>query len=195
MYLISVSKNTDGANYLKALPNSSARYAPTYEDSYDGLVLAGGGDIHPKYYGEAPTLSRDIDEVRDRAEFQLMKDFIRAGKPIFGICRGIQVINVYFGGTLFQHMKNASEHMAGETDSWHQVCAEGALCELYGKSFEVNSAHHQAIDRVGHRLSVQARCGQAVEAVKHTELPIFGVQFHPERMENGHKLFTYIFKY
>jgi len=113
--------------------------------------------------------------------------FLKAGKPIFGICRGHQLLNVIFGGTLVQHLPNALEHstvLAGR-DIVHEVTAEkGSIAEkLYGESFTVNSWHHQAVQDLadGFCVSMCASDG-VIEGFEHESLPIFGVQWHPERM-------------
>ena len=154
---------------------------------YDGLILCGGNDIDPKYYGEEINGAIDIDYPRDEAEFQLAKTFIDAGKPVMGICRGHQLLNVYFGGTLHQHIESVAEHrMEGPIAQIHEVVAlEGSIAEkLYGNRFVVNSIHHQAVKDLGEGLKVTMTStdGSIVEAFEHESLPIFGVQWHPERM-------------
>lgn len=156
---------------------------------YDGLILCGGGDIDPSYYGEENNGSANIDLDRDKHEFALAKDFIKVGKPVLGICRGCQLLNVCFGGNLIQHLDTADTHK-GENDLVHKVFAtkESFLNQSYGESFAVNSSHHQAACRMGDGLRVLLKSKEGViEAFEHESLPIIGVQFHPERMCLGKK--------
>ena len=168
-------------NYENALTLVGAPLAETPEGA-DVLLLPGGGDMHPRLYGQAINGSTDIDEERDARELALIDDFLRTGRQVIGICRGLQVLNVYFGGTLRQHIEGHSQ-IDGH-DLLHPVCAEGGLLrELYGARFTVNSAHHQAVRRLGKGLCVLACADDGtVEAVGHKTLPVFAVQWHPERL-------------
>ena len=163
-----------------------AEYLPVIDTDYDGLILCGGSDIDPKYYNESIDGSVGIDEARDENEFALLEAYIKAEKPILGICRGHQLINTFFGGTLYQHIPEADLHTRKENaDEAHEVksVSGSILADLYGERFFVNSAHHQAIKKLGDGLSVSAIWDDKyIEAVEHETLPIIGVQWHPERM-------------
>lgn len=181
----------DASNYLAALATAGARgearYLPAPDLRYDGLLLAGGGDMEPARFGQPDCGSRDIDPARDEAELALLDAFCAAGKPVLAICRGFQVVNVWLGGDLVQDLSPALApfHGGGEGDRVHPVHAvEGSLLHrLYAPVFSVNSAHHQALGRLGRGLSVTARSeGGVAEAVEHEMLPLIAVQFHPERM-------------
>ena len=181
----------DAANYIAAVEaaggRGSARYLPEPDLSYDGLLLAGGGDMDPALFGQANQGSREIDPARDRAELALLDAFLGAGKPVLAICRGHQVVNVWLGGDLIQDLdpELAPFHGGGEEDRVHLIqAAKGSLlCRLYGPVFPVNSTHHQALGRLGKGLTVTARSeGGVAEAVEHDSLPLISVQFHPERM-------------
>ena len=192
--LISVSKNANASAYLaaarRARLNAKAGYAVKDIAGFDGLILAGGMDVEPAFYGQKNRGSRGVDPVRDRAEFALLSDCIRQQIPVLGICRGMQVINVYFGGTLVQHIK--SGHIAengGFVD--HVVDARDDMAALYGRRFVCNSAHHQAVGKLGKGLRGTAFCGKVTEAFIHTRHPICGVQFHPEKMADGDTLFAW----
>ena len=91
-------------NYENALALVGAPLAETPENA-DVLLLPGGGDMHPRFYGQALNGSEDLDEARDARELTLIDNFLCAGKIVIGICRGLQVLNVYFGGTLRQHIE------------------------------------------------------------------------------------------
>ncbi len=182
-------------NYLDAMAFCGAdatwSYCPAPDASdYDGLVLCGGVDLHPGYYGEPIAGSERIDDARDRAEMAVLRAFLDAGKPIMGICRGHQLINVYFGGSLHQHIPQTPRHLAEEGDAVHFVDAveNSLLHRLYGAHFAVNSSHHQAIKTLGSGLVVTAVSDDGViEAVSHTDLPLFAVQWHPERLCGKHQ--------
>lgn len=169
----------------------TVKYLPEINLEYDGLVLCGGSDIDPKYYNQEINGSVDIDNDRDGLEFALLKAYIEAGKPIMGICRGYQLINVYFGGSLFQHIPEVAQHRSGvDLYAAHTVTAveNSDLSKLYGDTFAVNSAHHQAVDRLGDGLRPTAYWNDKyIEAYEHKALPIFAVQWHPERMCAGQR--------
>lgn len=181
----------DAANYIAAIEaaggRADARYLPDPDLSYDGLLLAGGADMDPALFGQADCGSQGIDRARDAAELALLDAFLGVGKPVLAICRGHQVVNVWLGGDLIQDLDPflAPFHGGGKGDRVHLVkAAEGSLLHrLYGPVFPVNSAHHQALGRLGRGLAVAARSeGGVVEAVGHGTLPLISVQFHPERM-------------
>ena len=160
--------------------------ADALADCADALLLSGGGDLHPAYYGSGMDgVDSDVDEQRDKREWELLRAFCARRKPVFGICRGMQMIDVFFGGTLFQHLATADIHQ----NTIHSVItAENSwLRPLYGESFSVNSYHHQAIRTLGIGLRVAAvsDADGVIEAVEHDSLPIRAVQWHPERMIHG----------
>ncbi len=109
--------------------------------------------------------------------------------PVLGICKGLQIINVGLGGTLYQDMPTARLHRYAEGDQYHAtVIREGSwLYGLYGACAVVNSAHHQSIRTLGRGLCAVQHCplDGCIEAVSHRELPILGVQWHPERLQEG----------
>ena len=172
---------------------------------FDGLILPGGGDISPLFYHMENKGSRNIDSLLDSVQFSLFRAFTAAGKPVLGICKGIQLINVAFGGTLIQDLsgESLSIHAWDEGDKIHITkAAHGTFpAQLYSNFPRVNSAHHQAVAAVGDGLRV-AQYGPdfVIEALYHERLPILGVQWHPERMcfsfareeiEDGSKLLKY----
>ena len=165
-------------------------YPDNIAELCDALVLCGGVDVHPKYYGEEIDGTEDIYEERDIHEMGLLDRFVKAGKPIFGICRGHQIINVYFGGNLVQDLDTRDLHKA-EEDLAHEVVAEkdSILAQIYGERCFVNSAHHQAVKVPGKGLRVTqySLTDQVAEALQHESLPIYSVQWHPERMSLKHR--------
>lgn len=153
----------------------------------DGLLLCGGGDIEPYRYGQGDQGSRNFEPERDEAELCLVREFLAAGKPVLGICRGLQVLAVALGGTLVQHLPTAAAHAWEETtgDKCHMVKAEPGsfLAGLYGERFAVNSAHHQGAGQLPGALRAAAWAEDGVvEALCCPEKKVYAVQWHPERM-------------
>ena len=176
-------------NYIDAVTSLGHEALTECEDlsMVDGVILCGGSDVHPRYYGQLINGARGIDEERDAREVRVARECIARKIPLLGICRGQQLLNVLFGGTLIQHLDNTEYHNLAGSESYltHPVCAqEGSVFEaLYGKEFVVNTSHHQAIDRLGDglRATLFAPDG-TIEGVEHESLPVLAVQFHPERM-------------
>ena len=133
-----------------------------------GLLLPGGGDI---------------GERLDREEQRLIQSFVQRQRPILGICRGMQALNVYFGGVLLNDIPG---HQQPTGDMVHETLAGGNLAGLLGRRPWVTSNHHQALRRVGQGLQVvQTAPDGIIEAVEHRDLPVLGVQWHPERQSFG----------
>jgi putative glutamine amidotransferase len=165
-----------------------------YAQALDGLVLQGGNDVAPQHYGEEP-LHADWqgDRVRDRYEMELIRAFVAAGKPVFGICRGLQLLNVTYGGTLLQDIgtqwPSALPHRVASRYEHHHHAVEFVsgtrLAGLFAgmKRATTNSIHHQGIKDLAPGFVVEARCPDdgMVEAIRMTG-PGFvaGVQWHPE---------------
>ena len=159
--------------------------AADYAQALDGLVLQGGADISPLVYGEAPQKPEWAgDPMRDGYEIELVRAFSAAGKPVLGICRGAQLINVALGGSLHQDIP---AHRSDDYDQHaHEVHLEpgSGLARLYGETGprRVVSIHHQAIKRLAPGLQVEARAEDGViEAVRGTRGNyLCAVQWHPE---------------
>jgi putative glutamine amidotransferase len=163
-----------------------------YARALDGLILQGGADIHPSVYGEeASPMLGVVDEVRDSFELELLRAFMAVGKPIFGICRGLQLINVAHGGTLYQDLNGqgatVNPHVTDGYDRHTHALtfpAGSQLAALYGTAVHprVNSIHHQGIKRLGDKLKIEAYSEDGViEAVSGTgDSFVFAVQWHPE---------------
>lgn len=162
-------------------------YSEFHAETFDGLLLPGGADVNPVRYGQEMNGSVGVSDALDELQFAVLDAFVSRKKPVFGVCRGLQVINVYFGGTLVQHLPTSFRHAkkAGEPDRHHGCVAEETswLGMLYGREFLLNSAHHQAVDRCGEGLVTDAWSKEdgVVEAMHHTSLPVYCVQWHPER--------------
>jgi putative glutamine amidotransferase len=177
----------------------SASDAPRVRaEDYDGVLFAGGEDVDPSFYGE----ERQHDSVhdhrpRDEFEFSLLDGALARRAPILGICRGVQMINVKFGGTLYQDMKEDAtpqlEHRQTDLgkprqEPTHSVLVtdpESSLGGIVQGACRVNSMHHQAVKRLGRGLKVTAHSEDGfVEAVESAEEYPFlmAVQWHPEEM-------------
>lgn len=190
-------------DYVRSLVSAGARREEIVEirpgdvarGPFDGLLLGGGSDVAPERYGRErlPNAGLQLDEERDDTEFPLLKDALRDGVPVLGVCRGLQVINVELGGTLIQDLP--SERPSGvvhddsgdKTNRIHSVMVAGDTrlgriaesCEI-----DVNSRHHQAIDRPADGLVVSATAPDGViEAVESGEERwLVAVQWHPENL-------------
>jgi len=161
--------------------------APPPIESLDGLVLAGGTDINPARYGQQPAPETDQpDDQRDELETRLLQDALAQGIPVLAICRGMQLFNVVYGGTLIQHLPAGGPHQFKQRDAVaHTVrVAPGTrLASILGQGeHAVNSRHHQAVDRPGNGLIVSAIAPDGViEALeKLGESFAVAVQWHPE---------------
>jgi gamma-glutamyl-gamma-aminobutyrate hydrolase PuuD len=165
-----------------------------YVEQLDGLVLQGGADIAPQSYGETP-LSPEWsgDRVRDMYEIELLQEFVTHGKPVLGVCRGCQLINVVFGGTLYQdiafQVPETLQHRHSEKyeEHFHEVklLPESGLSKLYPGRMRatINTIHHQAVKDVGKGLVVEAMSEPdgIVEAIRWRGAShVLGVQWHPE---------------
>ena len=153
---------------------------------YDGLLMPGGGDVNPCYYNEELNGSVGINDELDKIQFSILDDFVKAKKPVLGICRGHQLINVYFGGSLIQHIDTPEKHKWLDDDTnFHRVKTAGNsfLNDLYGDYFNSNTSHHQAIKKLGENMTACAMTDDGIiEGCYHKKLPVITVQFHPERM-------------
>ena len=166
----------------------------------DGIIIPGSRcDVNPAFWNEEPSGAVYIDDALDQAQWEIMDFATSAGIPVIGMCRGIQFINVYYGGSLIQHLHSAYAHKAFNPDRYHKICnTPGSFMEeLYGPEVLVNSRHHQAVGRVGKGLKVAAswRCedvtGRAltedweeevVDVLVHETHNVIGLQWHPEKM-------------
>ena len=168
----------------------------------DGLLLAGGVDVHPKEFGEdILPFCGEIDTARDETELRVTRWALNDGRPIFGICRGIQMLNVAAGGSLYQDIPSQIEteqnHSYKQGDPYnlraHPIELEptSRMAQWLGTShIQVNSLHHQSLKNVAPGLRVIGRSPDGVvEAVESTNEQFrVGVQFHPELLEDDERM-------
>ncbi|WP_322015943.1 type 1 glutamine amidotransferase [Paraburkholderia sp. J12] len=164
-----------------------------YARHLDGLLLQGGADVSPQTYAEVSARPEwPGDRVRDMYELELLHEFVESGKPVLGVCRGCQLINVAFGGTLYQDIASdvptAGVHVSERYDQHRHAITfpEGSsLASMFPGRREaiVNSIHHQAVKNLGRDLTIEAvSAGDGlIEAVRYRRAPfVLGVQWHPE---------------
>ena len=183
--------------------------AEEYAQLADGILFTGSSsDISPNLYDQENQGSMCCDNELDEMEMKLFQAFYKLGKPILGICRGHQLINVALGGTIIQDIAtqkpDAIPHR-GESDTdnrFHAVTTQpgSVIGQLFGPEFVSNTYHHQAVDQLGKGLQATAVTEDGiVEALEHTSAPILSVQFHPERMigqeDNGAANMLPLFRY
>ena len=160
----------------------------------DGLVLQGGADLSPESYGEEPLRPQwSGDRIRDLFEIELLWEFVIQGKPVLGICRGSQLINVACGGSLYQDIAEQCPGAGAHRDdllydNFHhgiEIVEDSRLATLFAgnRQHQVNSIHHQAIKKLGNNLVIEARSRDdgIVEAIRwQGSCYMFGCQWHPE---------------
>lgn len=177
-----------------------------YLSIIDGLLLTGGNDMCPRYYGEEPLKEvNNTSSVRDKYEIELFNRAYKIGMPIFGVCRGHQVINVCLGGTLYQDINRQLPESFGhypketsEDELYHSVnINKGTMLHsiMQEESTYVNSFHHQSIKGLGDDLAVSAISKDGiVEAVESTQDRfLMGIQWHPESLIRKHPEFLKLF--
>ncbi len=183
-----------GQNYVKAL--ESVGLQPVYDANVltDGLVLTGGGDLSPSIYNEPNYASTEVFAERDLRELTVLKKYVEKNLPVLGICRGLQVTNVFFGGTLLQDVK-FHDRLNGN-DRLHEIyTVKGSVMRnLYGEKIVVNSAHHQAVKIIGSPLKLGAFSRDGIiESLEYDNILL--TQFHPERLgTKGLLIFDYFRK-
>ena len=171
----------------------------------DGLLVPGGADIDPALYGEEvrPVCGK-FNRSEDNYDIALIKEALKQGKTILATCRGLQIINVLFGGTLYQDIPTQYEtdiiHAMGENyaENYHPVKLDPncKLAEVLGNcEVKANTSHHQCVKDLGHGLKIVGRAPDGiVEAIENEDASIIAVQWHPERMQDM-EMYRNLFKY
>ena len=183
------------------LPIGDQEMVCHYISMIDKLILTGGQNVDPKFYGEPKTIdSDDYHLQRDIFELALIKEAIKQKKPIFSVCRGTQLFNVAMGGTLYQDIEDHWQDCSAEYTTQRLVTEPNTvLREIYGEISHINSFHHQSIKDLAPNLKIAAYDPKdgIIEAVMSTDdVAFLGVQWHPEFLfENRPKdknLFDYV---
>lgn len=182
------------------LPIGNKNLAKQYAEKIDGLLLSGGQDISPLFYEEEPIPElKETLPIRDTFEIELVKEVLKLKKPIFAICRGLQLINVALGGSLYQDINilgnNILKHLQKTHPKYtsHSIKTEenSIIRKIIGEKTTVNTLHHQAVKKLGKNLKITATSNDGfVEAIESTikEQYILAVQWHPEiLLQNNHK--------
>lgn len=160
----------------------------------DVIMLTGGEDLAPQLYGATPSpLLGTVNDRRDSFEYRAIAEAMRLKKPVVGICRGLQVINAYFGGTLIQDIptecNTTISHKNIEQSHAHSISInkQSRLFRILGNdTLTVNSTHHQSVKDVAPGFSVSAVSTDGIiEGLESERLKVYGVQFHPERFVVG----------
>ena len=164
-------------------------------EAIDGLIISGGPDVSPEQYNQHPgPMTGEFYPNQDETEIGLISEALERDLPLLGVCRGMQILSVVHGGTLHQHLDDTPGHEGhggyDGTSTDHSVIVEqdSLLCSLMGKSFSVNSTHHQGVSDPG-SLTISAVAGHdgLIEAVERRDKKFcLGVQWHPEQY--GHDL-------
>lgn len=153
-------------------------------EKYDGIIIPGGNSVTPSMYGaERQPETKNTDIEKDEFQFEAVRMYAEAGKPVLGICRGEQLVNNVFGGTTIQHMP----------EGWHKyertvIIAENSwLYNLLGEEEDTYHFHHQCVDELGDGLYATQWDAETdhIEAYEHETLPVYGLQWHPEGIEES----------
>lgn len=175
---------------------TSAAPLEALADRLAGLVLTGGSDVTPARYGAEPDPNLGIVEPeRDEFELALLDALAARGRPVLGICRGLQVINVWAGGTLHQHVPEHQRQDSPPGDRVHAVKLDPStpLGRRYPDELTVNTFHHQTIDELGDGLLAIGRAPDGViEMIEHEHHRVVGVQWHPELLDDLDPAFSWL---
>ena len=210
------SKHYVNADYVNAILNANALpvlIPVTDNEDYlnelmchiDGLLVTGGEDVNPMVYNENyHFLQGNSCLERDMFDISVIRKCIQNNKPILGICRGIQVINVALGGTLYQDISEVSKNVYNHRQKEEKYYPihfinnkeDSFLYSIFGEKCAVNSFHHQCIKELGEGLKIVSTSQDGIiEAIEHDTLPIYAVQFHPEMMATKNEQMQFIFNH
>ena len=212
---ISCGRSSTGAvalsdNYVSAVERAggiplvfptvhSAEVASALAALVDGFVFSGGPDLEPVYYGETVwNETVEIDAVRDTSDLLLMRAALASGKPVMGICRGEQLLNVVLGGSLVQDIPTQVGEDINHSGTLHRIGVEkeSVLYGFFGQdSLTVNSTHHQAVKEPAPGVRVTARSSDGIVEAYEWGSQVFAFQFHPEGMASINDAWLAPFRY
>jgi gamma-glutamyl-gamma-aminobutyrate hydrolase PuuD len=191
-----VAAYADAVHVAGAEPVTASVERKLSLEGFAGLLLMGGTDVNPARFGETARPETDEpDDERDEAELALIQEAVERDVPVFGICRGLQILNVYHGGTLVQHLEANARHDPAKHDhsgAAHEVAfvPQSKLAQIAGSAtWQVNSRHHQAVKKLGAKLHISARdiADGTVEGIERGDHRfLLAVQWHPEDQTKRH---------
>ncbi len=188
-------------------PIANHKYIKKVLDMCDGILFSGGSDLNPLYYGETPSESGTIVPQRDKFEMMLLKQAVKKDIPVLGICRGLQLINVFYNGSLHQDINLANpkqeKHDIINLPKWHKIHKvkikkDSHLARAYQvSSINTNSLHHQSINELGDNLKITAQTAdKTIEGIEVKDKSFTtAVQWHPEMMFSHFKIHLRLFEY
>lgn len=195
---VSKIKNSGGIPVLIPVRPNLIDDLDSLIERIDGFLFIGGVDVHPSFYNEEPHPKMfQFDLIRDEMEIALAKLCIEKNIPALGICRGLQVLNIAGGGTLYQdiptQINNAIQHVQKTVESFPthhiDVSKNSFLYDIFGEKGFVNSHHHQCVKDLGEGFEIVAKsCDDITEAIIHKTNKIIAVQWHPELLETEEAL-------
>ncbi len=181
------------------IPVGSPDLAKDYIDMVDKLILSGGQHVDPRFYGEQKAVeSDDYSLIRDEFELALVAEALKQRKPIFAVCRGMQLLNVALGGTLNQNVEDHWQEKIRGTFHAVEFSPNSKVAHLFRERIRINSIHRQSIKDLAPNLVATAHDPRdgTIEAYESRDgFPLIGVQWHPEFLlqeESGRKLFNYL---
>ena len=152
-------------------------------DLCDGFLLPGGDDVNPSYYSkQMDELTNVVLEEVDSLDFKVLDYAIKNSKPVLGICRGLQVINVYFRGSLINILDG--KHLNKEID-YMKICKDSTFVNYRNRIEKINSYHHQKIDKLGNDLFIEAISNEAIEIISSKKYKLIATQYHIEKLNDS----------
>lgn len=170
-------------NFVPIILSSTTDRLKELMDICDCFLLPGGDDMDSKYFNEENNPHNVlVDPKIDVLDYKVIEYALKHRKPILGICRGLQVLNVYFGGSLIQHIEDNS-HKKNYDDELELV-EDSSLKGILNEKFIINSFHHQKIGRLGKGIKVEGLSKGVIELITHEEYPIIATQYHIEKLKD-----------